>query len=283
MTDWRPDIFDFLNYRSYLKAYYEAAKENVPAFSYRFFARESRLKSPSFLRLVMNGERNIGSTVPNFVRGLGLDEEEAAYFQLLVDFEQAETDSEKTAAYEKVAARRRFRSARRIHHGMFEYLSRWYYPAIREMVAREDFREEPSWIGAQLFPSVGSDQVEEALQVLLELGLLRRGDDGRLERGESSVTTEHEVRSLAIGNYHRQMMERAKESITTVPREYRDLGAMTVCVSAQTIRDLKVRVHEFRELLFEICERDESPEIVFQINTQLFPLSRLEPEPPGES
>lgn len=282
MADWKPNIFEFLDYRAYLRAYYEAAKEHLPAFSYRYFARRAGLSSPSFLRLVMHGERNIGTTAQNFAQGLELDEHEANYFELLVEFDQSDSDKEANEAYEKLAARRRFRNARRIHEGMFEYLSHWYYPAIREMVARADFRDDPQWISEQLLPSVAPELVEKALDILLELGLVERTDEGDLVRGESSVTTEHEVRSLAIGNYHRQMLSRAAESIESVPRQMRDLGAMTVCVSPETIAELKERVHAFRELLFEICERDEDHQVVYQINTQLFPLTVLPFEPDGD-
>jgi uncharacterized protein (TIGR02147 family) len=274
-TDWKPNIFEFLDYRAYLRAYYEAAKANMPAFSYRYFARKAQLSSPSFLRHVMRGERNIGNTIEQFSRGLGLDDEEAAFFELLVEFEQAESSGERNQAFEELAANRRFRSARRIDRGMFEYLSHWYYPAIREMIARPDFREDATWIANQLVPTISHEQAGEALEVLLELELVRRDNHGRLQRGEPSLTTEHEVRSLAIANYHRQMLERAGDSIENVPRDFRDLGAMTVCISPRTITELKARVHAFRELLFELCESDTDPQVVFQINTQLFPLSVL--------
>ncbi len=282
MTEWKPNIFEFLDYRAYLRAYYKAAKENVSAFSYRYFARRAGLSSPSFLRHVMRGERNIGTTTKNFTDALELNEEETQFFILLVDFDQAETEREADQAFEKLAANRRFRNARRLSQAMFEYLSHWYYPAIREMVARVDFQEDSAWIASQLMPSIKPEEAEVAISTLLDLGLVERSDDGRLRRGESSVTTGHEVRSLAIANYHRQMLERAGESIELIPREYRDLGAMTVCISPATIREVKQRVHTFRELLFEICESDDSPQVVFQINTQIFPLSALPEEDVGD-
>lgn len=275
MSAWRPDIFDYLDYRAFLRDYYDAGKANSSSFSYRYFARKAGLASPSFLRHVIRGERNLGDTVDQFARAIGFDAEEAEFFGHLVAFNQAEGASEKTAAFERVAASRRFRHARRIDQGMFAYLSHWYYPAIREMVARPDFREDPAWIARQVLPEIEASQAEEALAVLIDLGLLTRDDAGELVRGEPSLTTEHEVRSLAIANYHRQMLERAGASIEQVPSASRDLAAMTVCISEDTIAELKRRVHDFRELLFELCERDEQPEVVFQINTQLFPLSKL--------
>ncbi len=282
MTDWKPNIFEFLDYRAYLQAYYDAAKEHLPAFSYRYFARRAGLSSPSFLRHVMRGERNIGTTAKNFADGLELNEEETRFFLLLVEFDQAETEREANQAFEKLSASRRFRNARRIDKAMFDYLSHWYYPAIREMVARTDFREDPAWIASQLTPAIEAEQAQTAIDVLLELGLVVRDDEGQLLRGESSVTTGHEVRSLAIANYHRQMLKRAGESIELIPRQYRDLGAMTVCISPATIRELKSRIHAFREIVFEICESDNSPEVVFQINTQIFPLSTLPDDDDGD-
>ncbi|MFP4600800.1 MAG: TIGR02147 family protein [Persicimonas sp.] len=275
MAEWKPDIWAYLDYRAFLRDYYEAAKQNVSAFSYRYFARKAGLSSPSFLRHVIRGERNIGDTIDEFARGLELDDEEARFFELLVEFDQAESTDSKNQAFEKLAATRRFRQARRIDRGMFEYLSHWYYPAIREMVARPDFRDDPDWIAAELMPAIEPEQAKEALETLLDLGLVTRHRDGHLVRGEPSVTTGHEVRSLAIGNYHRQMLERAGESIERVPRDLRDLGAMTVCISKHTATDIKQRIHEFREIIFELCDADLCPEVVFQFNTQLFPMSRL--------
>ncbi len=278
---WTPDIYEFLDYREYLGAYYEAAKENVPAFSYRYFSRRAGYSSPNYLKLVMDGERNLTEkSTHQMIKGLGLEGEEARFFRALVNFNQATSAREKNEYFEEVSASRRFRSARRIDRSMFEYLSCWYYPAIREMAARDDFRDDPAWIGRQLFPRVPAKKVREALDLLLELGLLERDEDGAIVRGEPALTTGHEVRSLAIGNYHRQMLERAAESIDTVPREMRDVSGMTVCIDAATVAEIKGRIHTFREQLMEICERetDEDKSLLYQICFQLFPLSRWESE-----
>lgn len=278
MSDWKPDIFAYVDYRQYLRDYYDAAKANMPAFSYRYFARVADIASPSFLRHVMRGERNLEGAVDNFATGLGLDEEEHAFFALLVDFDQAEDADTKTAAFEKVAATRRFRQARRLETGMFDYLSHWYFPAIREMAARPDFSEDPAWIASQLVPQIELDQATDALATLLDLGMLERNGDGRIIRGEPTIATHHEVRSLAIANYHRQMLARAGESIERIPRPYRDLGAMTACVSVETIQELKARIHAFREVILELCDADDDHQVVIQFNSQLFPLSAFPEE-----
>ena len=141
---WKPDIFAYLSYREYLSDYYDAAKANTRAFSYRYFSRKAGYSSPNFLKLVIDGKRNLSAeSVEKFARALKLGRDEGRFFANLVALEQAETDADRNEAYEKIAASRTFRAARRLDHGFFDYLSHWHNPAIREMVLRPEFVEDP--------------------------------------------------------------------------------------------------------------------------------------------
>ncbi len=278
-TNWKPDIFSYLDYRKYLADYYDAAKVHNRAFSYRYFSRKAGYSSPNFLKLVILGQRNISSdSIERFASALKLTVTESRFFGNLVAFNQASNEEEKNEAFERVAASRRFRQARKLDRDFYTYLSRWYYPAIREMVARADFVEDPEWIASQLLPTIQPARAKACLELLLDLGLVERDETGRLTRGESSITTGHEVRSLAVGNYHRQMLKRAAESIELVRSESRDISALTVSISADTVPELKERIHNFREVLIDLCDRDEAPNSVYQINIQLFPLTQTERE-----
>ncbi len=282
--DWKPNIFEYVDYREYLRDYYDAGKANVSQFSYRYLARLAGFSSPNFFKLVMDGDRNLSNdSTSKFAKALKLDREEKRFFADLVAFDQAETVEERNEAFERVAASRRFRRARRLDSSMFEYLSRWYHPAIRELAALDDFRKDPEWIAQKLSPEVSVEQVEASLELLFDMGLLVEGDEGTISRGEPSLTTGHEVRSLAIGNYHRQMLQRAADSIVNVPRELRDISALTVCINTDKVDKLKERIHAFRESLLDFCDRDDDPEAVFQMNFQLFPLTAVpEEENPDE-
>ena len=279
------NVFEFLDYRAFLRAYYAAEKERKPAFSHRFFSRQAGLKSPNFLKLVMDGERNLGAeTVPKFVHAIGLTGEAAEFFGNLVAFNQADTVAEKNRAFERISASRRFRSAKRIEGDLFRYLSHWYYPAIRELAARPDFQESAKWIAAQLRPKIAPADAQSALNLLLSLGLLVRDEKtGKIVRGEPTLTTDHQtVRSLAVTNFHRQMLERASDSIESVRPIHRDLAALTVCVSPETAAVVKERIHRFREELTEICDADTNGNVVYQLNVQWFPLSAQPGEEDGK-
>lgn len=268
-------VYDFLDHRAYLAAYYQAAKRTRPSFSFRLFSKLAGLRSPNFLKLVIDGQRNLGAdSVARFTQALGLEGADAEFFSDLVAFGQAQTLAEKNRAFERIAASRRFRAARRIDGELFAYLSHWYNPVIRELAARDDFQEEPRWIAAQLRPHISPAEAAEAMKLLLSLGLLVRDPStGRVARGEPTLTTEHEVRSVGAAAFHRQMLERAAQSIDTVRGAERDLAALTVCVSPETAAIVKQRIHQFREALTELCDADTKGSTVYQLNIQWFPLS----------
>jgi uncharacterized protein (TIGR02147 family) len=276
------NVFDFLDYRAYLRAYYDAAKRRPSGFSFRAFSKRAGFSSPNFFKLVIDGDRNLGSdSVGKFADALGLDDSERAFFTDLVAFEQAENKVEKNRAFERLASSRRFRSARRIDSQLHDYLSHWYHPAIRELVMSREFREDPRWIAAQVRPTITVKQAAHALELLLDLGLVvRNSQTQRLELREPTLTTEHEVMALGVANFHKQMLERATESIDTVPSALRDLAALTVCISSNRIGEVKERIHQFRESITELCENDPDASVVYQLSVQWFPLTRNDGDAP---
>lgn len=275
MHDWAPDIFGYLDYRAFLGDYYRAAKQNTRSFSYRYFSRRAGYASPNFLKLVIDGKRNLSTdSVDRFADALSMNDDEHRFFSDLVAFAQASSPEETAEAYERVSGSQRFRDARRIDAQFVDYLTHWYYPAIREMAARADFRDEPAWIASQLLPPITEPEAAEALGVLFELGLLVRDDEGRVRRGDVAWTTGHEVRAFAAGAYHRQMLQRAAGSIQLIDRSQRELSATTVCITAHTATELKERIQGFRERLIARCDEDDNPSTVYQLCIQLFPLSR---------
>lgn len=280
MADWRPNLFDYVDYRTYLGDYYRAAKAHRSGFSYRYLSRRAGFSSPNFVKLVIDGKRNLGpESIERLAEALRLNAEEQLFFANLVAFGQATTVAQKNRHFERIAATRRFREARRLEGDLFDYVSRWYHPVIRELAARRDFSDEPAWVGAEVEPPITARQAGTAIELLTRLGFLVRGEGGELEPAEPTVTSGHEVPDFGVTSFHRQMLERASDSLERTPSELRDISSTTVCVSKKTIPELKRRLREFREELMEVCDQDPDPEVVYQLNMQLFPASRN----PGES
>lgn len=275
------DVFSFLDYRAFLRAHYDERKARRRGFSFRAFSRLAGLRSPNYLKLVMDGARNLTPAMAErFAKACGLTGEAARYFVDLVAFGQAKTALERNAAFERLASSRRSRKALRLELAHAAYHSTWYLPAIRELAARPDFRAKSEWIAPRLRPPVARADVDKALEILFDLGLLVRGKRGKVTQSEAIVTTGAETRGMHIANYHRMMLDRAKESLDTVPAAERDVSALTLCVGPEGLHAIKERIRRFRAELLELSALEQSPTEVVQINFQLFPLTRTDPEEP---
>ena len=268
-------MYDHLDFRVFLAEWFAAKKAANPRFSHRVFARLAGQKSPSLLHHVLEGRRNLTpATTDAFAQAMRLGPAEAAFFALLVALGQAETHAERNDAWERISATRRFRQARRIEGAGFEYLSSWYYPAIRELAHRPDFRDDPDWIADTLRPRITPARARRALEILFGLGLLVRDTEGAVRPADASVVTPHEVEGLAVHNYHHGMLERAREAIEAFPPAERHLGGVTVAVPASLVPRLKQEIASFQERLLHLCDTAAEPkDRVVQLNLQLFPLS----------
>jgi uncharacterized protein (TIGR02147 family) len=269
-----PLVFDYLDYRAFLRDYY-VAKKASHALSFRGFSKRAGLGSPNYLKMVIDGQRNLTPAMAErFAKAASLDGDAARYFTELVLFNQARTTVERNQSYANITGFRRYREARPLDLAHAAYHSTWYLPAIRELAARADFVDDPQWIAATLWPTIAPADAAHALHVLLELGLLKREGDGRVVQSEALVSTGAEVRSVHIANYHRTMMQRASDSIDAVPPSERDISSLTLCLGPDGLRRLKERVQRFRRELLELSTIAENPHQVVQMNFQLFPLSR---------
>jgi len=243
--------------------------------SYRAFSRRAGLRSPNYLKLVIDGQRNLTPEMAErFAEACSLENEASTYFCDLVAFNQARTASARNAAYARLTGSRHYKKTHRLDLKHAAYFSTWYLPAIRELAARPDFREDDEWIAHQLVPPITRAEVRRAIDVLLDLSLLVREDDGNLKQGDALLSTGPETRGMHIANYHRTMMSRAAESIDLVPAPERDISSLTLCLGEGGIREMKERLKRFRRELLELSELEDEPRQVVQINFQLFPLSR---------
>jgi uncharacterized protein (TIGR02147 family) len=273
-----PEVFRYEDYRKFLADHYAYAKEHDYGFSFRVFSKRAGISSSNFLRLVIDGKRNLSASMaPQFAAACGLKQAAADFFCELVAYNQAKTARERTRHYEQLRRFRPFREVHQLDAEQAEYHSQWYLPAIRELSLRPDFSDDPKWIATQLEPAISTRQAKQALATLVNLGLLECDAAGKLRQASALVSTGPGPLSHHVVNFHHAMLQRAGVALDRTPRDEREISSVTVCVSHDKLLELKQRVREFRRSLLEIAELDDDPERVVQINFQLFPLSKRRP------
>lgn len=274
-SDDSVNVFEHLDYRQLLHALYAHKKQREYGFSHRSFSRRAGLKSVNLLKLVMDGERNLSPKLAErFAAALGLKGAAAEYFCELVRFNQAQSARERAQAHERMVKLKPERAVRLLDESQAAYCAHWYIPAIRELAARADFRNDPGWIGSTLSPKVSKARVSKALTVLRELGLLVPDAAGVLRPVDPMLSTGFAPLGHQIAGYHRAMLERAHDAIDLFPRDEREFGALTLCVDQALLPELKQRLQAFRHELMRFAESRGERTRLLQVNFQMFPLSQ---------
>jgi uncharacterized protein (TIGR02147 family) len=270
----RPAIYDYLDYRSFLKDMFCFRKWKDNYFSYRYFAGKSGFSSPNYLKLVIDGDRNLtNNSIAKIAKGFKLKIQEREYFENLVFMNQAQDHEERDRYYRKMMSAKGFGHFQKLEKAKYEYCSKWYYPVIREILVLGNRRHTPSQVANLLKPNIKPKEAKKAIKLLTELGLIRKSTDGCWEQCDKIISTGPEVKSLAITNFHREVMQLAAESIDRFPAGQRDISAITISMKHNKISEVKKRIAVFREEMMELACSDSEDDQVLQINIQAFPVT----------
>src|SRR6185295_1235466 len=157
----------------------------------------------------MDGKRNLSpESIAKFAAALELNQEEEEFFTNLVHLNQAVNTDQKRFHAGRLLKSRTFRERNPKSSLQYEYFAKWYHIPVREPVATDDFREDPSWISKRFDPPLPPGAAERALEHLLELGLLKRDKKGKLTQAERVVSTGDDLQSASLAQFHRELIQK---------------------------------------------------------------------------
>jgi len=268
------DIFQYDNYRSFLKDYYTAQKQNNPAFSFRFFAKKAGLPSFNYLKLVMDGKRNLTSDyLKRFMRGLKLKNSKAKYFEHMVHLNQTKDASLKSEYLNKMLKLKYRVEAKPIEKEQSEIYSRWYHWVIREMTLLGDFKEDPKWISERLHGAITPGQAKDSLELLKKLKLIQK-EDQKWVPSERAIVSSDEVSNLALKKMHESFLNIAIHKLFQVHASQREFAGVTIAIDAAKLSKIKSKIKKFRRELNESLSDEENANQVYQFSMQFYPLTQ---------
>ncbi|HLB59307.1 MAG TPA: TIGR02147 family protein [Bdellovibrionota bacterium] len=269
-------IFSYTNYREFLRDYYTERKSKNGKFSFRVFARLAQFGSPGYLKMIMDGQRNIShGSIYKLVKAMKLPRRESEYFEKLVLFNQSQDVDEQKELLDLLDSIRRTKPSALISEYQATIYSKWFYLVVREMVRLADFKEDPAWISERLKRKITPSDAKDAIEKLLECGLLKRTDDGKLVQNERTISWTGEVANLAVRHFHHSMIQQGLDFMKVeTPRDLRDYSGLLVAIS--TKEDLEFIKESLRNLRLQLNERlsqTKENDEVFTLNLQWFPLT----------
>ncbi len=268
-------IYAYTNYRIFIKERCEELKKSTPCFSYRYIAQKCDLKSSGFISWVVSGKRTISVELAiRIASALKLNKREAQFFELLVLHNQAKTEDQRKLYHDRMLS---YRStyAKVMKRDRQRYYSKWYYSAIRELVAVTEIKDEQQ-VASLLNPPVKVSEAKEALELLLRLGLIGMSEEGIYIRMDAAITSGPDIEPAIIHSFQSATMQLAQSALNRIPKEERDISTITISCDSRDIERIRERIRQLRADISEIACGSDADQ-VFQFNTQFYPLSKRVP------
>jgi uncharacterized protein (TIGR02147 family) len=267
-------IFEFIDYRLFLRHYYEEKKAESRVFSFRYFALKAGINSSSFLKHIIDGRRNLTSAAcEKFCTALKLSDKEKTFFRHLVFFNQARTAAEKQEHYAVLRSLAGNVKETVLKPSQYDYFAAWYVPVVRELVCIMDFGNDFGALGRAIQPPIGAVEARRAVRLLEKLGMIRRRAEGKYEQTATAIVADDAITMLAQRNYVAGMMQRAGHAVNAFGNHERHTSTMTLGVSMPAYGILQAEIEAFKDRVKSIVNHDQTSTRVYQLNLALFPVS----------
>lgn len=268
-------IIEYNNYRRYIQDFYLEKKKMV-GFSWRDFAHSAKFSSPVFLKLVCDGKSGLSDDAANRVASaMDLAGFEFDYFTALVRFNQAKNDNLRDEAFAELKEIAKAHKVNILGSDLYTYFSNWKYATLRELAPAMQ-GAKPNHLAKQCIPEISPDEVVKALQFLTSAKLLRRTTSiHNYRQTEKSVATGPlDIATPAVRSFHRQMGELALNTLDKVPVTERNFSTLTLGLTEKSYQKILKELAHFRRKIVAIATNEDEVERVYELNLQLFPLTK---------
>lgn len=272
----RPSIFTYFDFRRFLRDSQLQRRSIRPAFTLEHLAGKVGLKSKGHVSLIFKGAKNIPEEkLLVFAQAFELDEKEADFFCHLVRFGQARTHRDRKRHLDMMVGLMRV-ADRRLVPRQYTLCQDWWHPVVHELLRFLDVSEDWGTLAATLRPCITAEQARESVQLLEEIGLVRKDANGFWKPTESVLTFGEGWSSVAVRQFQIHTFAMARQALESVPVEERDVSTLTLSLGENTFREIRSRLALVRQEILSLARSERSPDRVCQMNFALFPLTSRE-------
>lgn len=267
------NLYQYTDYRAFLRDWLVEAKESFPAISYRYLATRLEL-DPGFLVHIFHGQKHLAEKhVPGLVKLLKLKAKDAEYFRRLVSFGKAKGEADISRRFLELMEMRESQ-VREVSSREHRYYAHWHIPAIRCLLAAIEFRGDWNELAAKLRPPIRPEVARTAVQLLEKLGLVQRRPDGVWETLDAHLSSGDVWTGHAVQGFQKQTMQLAMDALDTMPKAQREISTLTFAIPSQEMPALNEMVRDFRARLARWALASQDADQVYQMNIQIFPVSQ---------
>ncbi|MDB5049417.1 MAG: hypothetical protein JWO30_2488 [Fibrobacteres bacterium] len=271
----QPNLLLYSDYRMFLREYYETHKAANANFSFRYLSQKAGINSSAFYKYIMEGKRNLTKTsILKTCTALRLKDKDAEYFENLVFFNQAKTIKEKNLYFDKLTKLRGNYDKRKVREAQFAFYGEWHHSAVRELLECMRFTGDFEALAKRLTPAISPKLAEESLDLLARLGMAKKDAQGRWRQSDPVLTTDGQVDAAVVVEFQKRMLQLAIDAYDRATSGERLMSSTTFGISEETFELFRKKIRELKAELLELARLDGKPTRAFQLNMNLFPLSK---------
>lgn len=269
------DIYQYDDFRLFLKERYHQKMLEVPKYSYRKFAKEAGFANPGYLNDVIKGFKPLSENAAEKMgKAFQLKAHEIEFLKLIAAFGQARTQERKTVLYKQILVRRNRSRFTRLNPAMSKYYQDFRYLLVRGAIEVLDFHGDYDALATFLDPPVPVAMVKKLVRDLCEWGLVEQGPDGRYQTTSSVVEPAPNLVGMSR-QLNGEWLSQAREALHRLPKEKRHVSTMILNISETLSKEINDMVDRFREEVFKKVEADRNPQRVMQLSLAYVPKSRM--------
>jgi len=266
-------LYEYEDYRSFLRDYFSAQKASNKSFTHRYFAKKAGFSSSSFCLHVIDGRKNLsGESIQKLIIALGLEGKTARFFESLIQYNQAKSLYDRELHFSELNKIRRGTKFYRVNKRQFVLYSEWYLSVIRELAVYSDWNGDFQRLGEMVVPPLSAEKTVKAVETLIEAGLLIKNDDGTLYQN-SPVLSAKAAPAYIVNKLKKEFIFKALDAEEKFRKPAKYSSSATISMSMPSFEKAKVMIDELRQALLTMAVNDREVDQVFQVNFQMFPLS----------
>ena len=262
-------VFEFTNYRNYLKAILAEKCAHNTKYSLRAFASHLGI-NPSQLSRLFNGTNRISQDRAFIIADtLKLKGKQKEYFCNLVALDLAKTQSHKELIESRLKNSNPSKKVHILELDAFRIVSDWYHHAILALTQTKNFNSDSQWIAKRLH--VSKAEVEVALERLKRLKLLTEKNKKLVKATDTNLTASalpHE----ALQKFHEQTLEHAQNKLKIQDMNERHMSSVIFAIDPKKLKEAYEKIRQFRYEMQDFLAEGTKTE-VYQLAVQLFRLT----------
>ncbi len=281
-----PVLGSYTDYRLFLKDYFEHRRDQTRndrrPYSYAMFSAAADIRSPNYLKLVIEGKRNLSDAMAKkFAKAIGLTKNETDEFVALVRFTQTENPLERNQKLKELSDLRVGQKLKKgeINQDTWDKVPSWVAWVLHALTDQKNVSADFESLYSHLRRKAKPEVVKRSLDKLMESGELSVSPEGHLQKGRLLMSGSENVPVDLVRKIQSELIYLGLESLAQDPPQDREFGAMTVALTETEFEQLKFELRQFRKRWMKdiMVKREQSKgDRVFQLNIQLFPVSEGE-------